>query len=143
MCRDADILLSRFRNLAPSRLNLPIFGFSICEPRAREISDLCHLYSTCSVVPHANRWLPRYRLSRPRNFWLKSLWLQLANLRVHDMPMPLVAGPLRGSLIFGKSPSCPPLRSLISCPVGKSGNRNRDSNLRAFYVLGKPDSPMN
>jgi hypothetical protein len=31
------------------------------------IPDLrCHLSSTCSVVPHANRWLPRYRLSRPR-----------------------------------------------------------------------------
>jgi hypothetical protein len=61
-------------------------------PLGSPIPDLrCHL-SPFSVLwgPHANRWLPRYRLSRPRKPGRKFLRLQLANLRAHDMPMPPV-----------------------------------------------------
>jgi hypothetical protein len=42
-----------FATSRPHDLNLPIFGLLTCEPRAREIFDLCHLYSTRSGGPHA------------------------------------------------------------------------------------------
>jgi len=94
-----EMPISSYRAFAtshPHDLNPPIVGFLTCEPHTHEISDLRHLYSTYSVVAHADRWLLSYRLSRPRNFWLKSLRLQLVNLRVHDMSMPLVTSSLRG-----------------------------------------------
>jgi hypothetical protein len=57
------------------------------------------------AVPHANRRLPRYRFSRSRNSGRKSLRLQLTNLRVRDMPMPLGVVSLQGLTFRHLSPT--------------------------------------